>query len=194
MSLVLALKNRTSLVVASDTDDLSDGTIEFGSFMNVPGRAILLMCGDLESARHAVETNVLPALNAQTSAATLAQVVQAALRLEASARLAASAGRLEVIVAGIDPVRHIELPGIYYLDSSTEFALTAVAQDVAAAGSTAIVAQMLQGRSLARATPEELTMLAKECLANTKLRWPAAMGTHQRLGIIKPDQIRIIEF
>jgi 20S proteasome alpha/beta subunit len=194
MSLVLALKNRDSIVVASDTDHASDGTLKYGQFLNLPGRAILLMAGNIEAVRRPIVEKVIPKLNATTSAATLAQLLQAALVLDVVPHLSEIPGRVELIVAGIDPVRHIEEPGIYYLDSARDFYLTVIQEDFAAAGATAVVTAVLNGRNLASATTDELSNVAKECLAATKMRWPEAVGTHQRLGIITLHQTRILDF
>ena len=40
MSLVLALKNRDSVVVASDSTEISDGSLKYGQFLNLSGRTI----------------------------------------------------------------------------------------------------------------------------------------------------------
>jgi hypothetical protein len=194
MSLVLALKNHESLVVASDTDHASDGTLKYGQFLNLPGRAVLLMAGNIEAVRRPIVEKVIPQLNATTSAATLAQLLQAALVLDVVPRLPEIPGRIELIVAGIDPVRHIEEPGIYYLDSARDFYLTVIRENFAAAGATAAVGAVMNGRDLASASTEELENVAKECLAATKMRWPGAVGTHQRLGVITFSQTRILDF
>jgi hypothetical protein len=192
--LILAIRNRDSIVVASDSHGPSDGQLHFGQFMNVPGHAILLIAGNLEAVRGAIETMVLPKLTSTTSAASLAQLVQAALMLEVVPKLSQIPGRTEIIVAGIDPVRHIELPGIYYLDSAQDFRLTAQEQNIAAAGASAAVAEVLSARDLDSASTDELLDAAKECLTATKLRWPAALGPHQRFGVITKDHIHILDF
>jgi 20S proteasome alpha/beta subunit len=194
MSLVLALKNRDSIVVASDTDHAYAGTLEYGQFLNVPGRAILLMAGNIEAVRQPLIEKVLPKLRADTGAAVIAQLLQAALVLDVVPRLGEIAGRVEIIVAGIDPVRHVHEPGLYYLDSARDFYLTVVPGDYVAAGATAALGPVLEGQDLASLSVEDLTGIAKECLASTKLRWPGALAAHQRLGIITVDQTRILDF
>jgi len=194
MSLVLALKNRDSIVVASDSAGPSDGTLRYGQFLNLPGRAILLMAGNIEAVRQPLVEKVIPKLNSTTSAATLAQLIQAALVLDVVPHLPEIPGRIELIVAGIDPVRHIEEPGIYYLDSARDFYLTVVRTNAVAAGATAVVDEVLRGQDLAASSTDALTAVAKECLSATKLRWPDAVGPHQRLGVITLDRIRILDF
>ncbi|HEX3082517.1 MAG TPA: hypothetical protein VHQ86_04645 [Candidatus Saccharimonadia bacterium] len=194
MSLVLALKNRNSIVVAGDTAKPSDGRFEYGSFMNMPGRTALLVAGNMEAVRRPIMDSVLPKVTVETSAAALAQLVQAALVLEVVPRLAEVAGRVEIIVAGIDPVRHIEEPGIYYMDSASDFYLTIVRENYAAAGATALVKQVVGARDLSACTTDQLTEVAKECLATTKLHWPGALGAHQRLGIITFQQTKFLDF
>lgn len=194
MALILALSNQHSVVVASDCATISDGSLRYEQFMNVPGRSILLVAGNLDAVRRPIEDTVIPKLTASTSAAVLAQLLQAALIMEVAPRLSDIAGRVELIVAGIDPVRHTEQPGLYYLDSAQDFRLKFVREYAVAGGSTAVVDPLLQGRDLSAASTEELIAVAKECLSATKLRWPAALGAHQRFGIITPTQIRILDF
>ncbi len=194
MPLVLALKNRDSIVVASDVDGPSDGTLKYGQFLNLPGRSIMLIAGNIEAIRQSIEQRVIPQLTPTTSAATLAQLVHAAVVLDVVPHLAQLPGRIEIIVAGIDPVRHIEEPGIYYLDSARDFYLTVIADNYAAAGATAAVESVLAGQDLTSNSTEELTAIAKECLSGTKLRWPSALAAHQRIGIITFNQIQILDF
>lgn len=194
MALILALKNRDSLVVASDTTAATDSALKFGQFMNLPGRAILLMAGNIEAVRAPIETMVIPRLTPTSSAATIAQLIQAALVLEVVPHLPEITGRVELIVAGIDPIRHTQEPGLYYLDSAQDFYLKAVTGNVVGAGSTAVIGEVVAGRDLLAATTDELMEVAKECLTATKLRWPAALAAHQRFGVITATQIRVTGF
>lgn len=194
MALILALRNQTNLVVASDTGAPGDGTLKFGQFLNVPGRAILLLAGNIAAVEHAIMATVVPKLHADTSAATLAQLVQAALVLEVVPNLPETTGRVEVIVAGIDPIRHTEEPGIYYMDSAQDFYLRVVTEPFVTAGQAAEANTILPTYNLLNASDEELITIAKDCLATTKLRWPTALGAHQRLGIITPRQISVLDY
>jgi 20S proteasome alpha/beta subunit len=192
MALVLALKNSNSVVVASDTSQTSVEALTFSPFMQLPGGSILLMTGSIEALRPSIEAKVIPQLGAATTAAALVQIIHAALVLDVVPHLAQLKGRVELIVAGIDPVRHIKEPSIYYLDSARDFDLTIARGNFAAAGATAAVAQVLSGRGLQHATNEELTDLAKECLASTRMRWPQSVAPHQRIGIITEDYTHIL--
>ncbi len=194
MPLILALKNRDCVVAASDVASIPDGTLKFGQFMNVPGRAILLVAGNLEAVRRPVMEKVVPALTATTSPAELAQLIQAALVLDLVPHLGQMTGRVEIIVAGIDPVRHTDEPGIYYLDSAQDFYLKPVIESSALAGSTAAAKEVLAGSDLSSSSAGELVELAKECLASTKLRWPATVGAHQTFAIVEPGRTRILNF
>lgn len=194
MSLVLALKNHDGVVVASDVQQPTADPLAFGQFLNVPGRAILLLAGNIEAIRRPILDRVVPRLTPQTTAAVLAQLVQAALVLDVMPKLAQIPGRIEVIVAGIDPVRHTEEPGLYYLDSASDFHLMIVAENAIAAGSTAVAKEILASRDLSAVSIDGLTTIAKECLAATKLRWPEVVAPHQRLGIITTTQTRILDF
>jgi len=194
MSLVLALKNRDSVVVASDSTEISDGSLKYGQFLNLSGRTILLMAGNIEAVRRPIIEKVLPKLNPQTSPAVLAQLLQAALVLDVVPHLANLAGRIELIVAGIDPVRHIEEPGLYYLDSARDFHLSVVSAGSVAAGATAAVNAVIGNKDLAGTTTDDLMNIAKDCLATTKMRWPTAVGPHQRFGVITPHHMQLFDF
>jgi 20S proteasome alpha/beta subunit len=194
MPLVLAIKNQTSVVVASDTDSPTDGAIHFGQLITLPNRTAILIAGNLVAVRHAVMDVVVPKLSHEVSAAGLAQLLQAALTLEVVPKLTELKGRVELIVAGIDPVRHVEEPGIYYLDSAAGFRLQLPPGDFMAAGSTAAVAGLLAGHRFTDSSTDHLQVLAKECLAATKLRWPTALGNHMRLGTITSQNTRLQDF
>ncbi|HVQ44720.1 MAG TPA: hypothetical protein VMT30_07195 [Candidatus Saccharimonadia bacterium] len=194
MSLVLALKNRNSIIAASDSPTPTDGSLAFGQFMNVPGRAILLLAGNLAAVQRPIVETVLPKLTASTSAATLAQLIQAALVLEVVPHLAGMAGRVEIIVAGIDPVRHTEEPGLYYLDSAQDFYLQPILGQFVAAGANAAVAEVIGDQDLTAATDDDLINLAKECITTTKLRWPTSVAQHVQFGVISPVRTRILNF
>ena len=101
-------------------------------------------------------------------------------------------GRIELIVAGIDPIRHVKEPSIYYLDSAQDFYLTIVKGSYVAAGTTAAVGELLAPLQSTVASIEELTSLAKECLTATKMRWPQMVGLHQRLGVITANQTHVV--
>ena len=138
MPLVLALKNRQQIVVASDSPVFGHASTEwFGALMPLPNRCALLLSGNIEAIRSVVMETVLPHVTPAMGAAALAQVMHAALVLEVVPKLARTKGRIEVIVAGIDPVRHIEQPGLYYLDSAQDFRLQVVTGDAVMAGATA---------------------------------------------------------
>jgi len=36
--------------------------------------------------------------------------------------------------------------------------------------------------------------IAKDCLATTKMRWPTAVGPHQRFGVITPHHMQLFDF
>ena len=98
---------------------------------------------------------------------------------------------MEIIVAGIDPIRHVEQPGIYYMDSAQSFALKIIDHDVAVAGNTAAITAALLGHNFSDVSTSSIKVLAKECFSATKLRWPLALQNHVRLGVITPQTTRI---
>jgi 20S proteasome alpha/beta subunit len=192
MGLVLAIKNKSALVVASD---LAGGAKAkpFGQLIPLKNRTVLLIAGNLAAVEHAVTKTFIPKLKDTDSAAAAAQILQAALVVEIVPKLDQLKGRVEFIVAGIDPIRHVEQPSLYYLDSAQEFHLETVDGDAAAAGSTAAISSLLAGHSYADASVEQLKVLAKECLAATKLRWPAALATPVRLAVITSQRTQLMD-
>jgi 20S proteasome alpha/beta subunit len=194
MPLVLALKNRDTVVVAGDIDQPGATSSGFSQLIQLPNRSVLLIAGNLDAVRHVVTDTVIPRITSDLGAAGLAQILHAALVLELVPHLSQLKGRVEFIVAGIDPIRHIEEPGLYYLDSAQGFNLTLVKGDAVAAGSTAAISSLLQGHSFAGSTIDQLKVLAKECVSATKLRWPAALANHLRLGVITAQNTRFQDF
>jgi 20S proteasome alpha/beta subunit len=193
MPLVVAIKNRQAVVVASDIE-AGDVSHQFSQITELPNRCILLVAGNLDAVRRTVVDTVLPKVTSGLSAAGLAQILHAALLLEVMPHLDQLKGRTEFIVAGIDPIRHIEEPSLYYLDSAQGFNLQVVAGDAVAAGSTAAITSLLAGHTFAGSTVDQLKVLAKECLSATKLRWPQALASHIRIGVITPQNTRFQDF
>jgi hypothetical protein len=191
MPLVLALKNQKSVVVASDTDGTPMAADRFGQFMPLPNRTALLLVGNLAAVKHAVVETVMPKITSSLSTAGLAQLIQAALVLELVPHLAELKGRIEIIVAGIDPVRHIEEPNLYYMDSAQDFYLKVVDAGYALAGSTATAGPLLLGRDYNELSNQHLKDLAKECYATTKLRWPEAVASHIEIATISSQNTMI---
>jgi 20S proteasome alpha/beta subunit len=193
MPLVVAIKNRKAVVVASDIDP-GDVSHQYSQIIELPNRCILLIAGNLDAVRPTIINTVLPKVNSSLSAAGLAQILHAALVLELVPHHDQHKGRVEFIVAGIDPIRHIEEPGLYYLDSAQSFKLEVVRGDAAAAGSTAAITSLLAGHSFADSTVDQIKVLAKECLSATKLRWPLALKSHIRIGVITSQNTRFQDF
>lgn len=194
MPLTLAIKNRSAIVVATDTDGIHTHSDPYGQIVALPNRSVVLIAGNLDSVRHAVAEIAFPKVHAGLGAAGLAQLIHAALVLDVIPHLSQLKGRVEIIVAGIDPIRHTEQPGLYYFDSAQNFELTIVEGDVVAAGSTAAVASLFEGHTFSDADTNHLLVLAKECLSATKLRWPTVIGNHIELGIITPQNMRFQQF
>lgn len=184
MPLVVAIKNFNTIVVASDTDMKSNEPGAFGQLMPLPNHTVLLMAGNLEAVRPTITETVLPRITPGLSAAAAAQVLHAALVMEMVPKLDHLKGRLELIVAGIDPIRHIEQPGLYYFDSAQEFNLQLVQGDAIAAGATAAAYDLLAGHDFSAVSVDQLKALAKDCLASTKMRWPAALRNHVELAVV----------
>src|SRR6266567_3416216 len=99
MPLALAIKNRNSIIVASDVSSGAYNPSQYGQLMPVSEHAVLLLVGNLEAIRHAI-TSVLPKVGKHASAATLAQYIQAALTVEIVPKMSELKGRVEIIVAG----------------------------------------------------------------------------------------------
>jgi 20S proteasome alpha/beta subunit len=194
MSLVLAVRNKDSIVVAADSDGSVPAPDRFGQFMQMGAKNVLLIAGNLPAVHRTIVEMVMPKISPTTSAAGLAQIVRAALVLDVVPRIAELKGRVEFIVAGIDAVRHTEQPGLYYLDSAQDFYLKIVNAYGLAAGSTAEALPLIEGRQLGDATPAVLTALAKECFTTTKLRWPNTVKSHLHLGVISSSNVLIEQY
>jgi hypothetical protein len=193
MALVVAIKNRTSIVVATDAPEGAADS-RYGQLMPLLNRSVLLVAGNLQAAKHTVLQTFLPRITREESAAAAAQILHAALIVEMVPHLSILKGRVEFVVAGIDPVRHTEVPSLYYMDSAQGFNLGLVQGDAVAAGSTAAITPLFSGHSYGDASIEQLKLLAKECLSSTKLRWPQALGTHARIAIVTPHRTQLMEF
>ena len=193
MPLVLAIKNSKAVVVASDAETTAQPG-EFGQMMPLRNRCVLLMAGNLEPVRQSVVETVLPKVRPDMGAAELAQLLNAAMVMEVVPHLPDLKGRIELIVAGIDPVRHVEELSLYYMDSARDFHLEIVSGYAVAAGATAAITSLLAGHDFSEASTDQLKVLAKECLSSTKMRWPAALGNHVTLGVVTPQatQIQVI--
>jgi hypothetical protein len=189
MPLVLAIKNRNSIVVAADTDEQVHDQ-SFGELISLPNHAVILIVGNLKYVRHAVE-EAIRQVKPESSTAAVAQLVQAALIVDIVPHLSEMAGRVELIVAGFDPIRHVQEPGLYYLDSAQEFHLQLVPGDAVAGGATAAVTSLVAGHSYAASSTDHLKVLAKECISATKLRWPTAVRGRITLGVLTPQSTQI---
>jgi hypothetical protein len=189
MSLVLALKNDTSIIMAADGQSEAAGT--FSSFMSLPNRAVLLMAGNLEFIEDTI-MSVVPKIDLHSSAASVAQLVQAALVVDVVPHLEELKGRTEVLVAGFDQIHHQAEPGLYYMDSAQDFYLQVVSGSSVVAGATAAANEQLASYDLAGATTEQLQNLAKDCVTATKLRWPEAVTGDVRIGTLTADGLQVI--
>lgn len=187
MPLILAIKNRDTVVVGSDAESATPTPGEFGQLMKLRNRSALLMVGNLEAIRTSIQDTVLPRVNAKLSAVGTATLIHDAMLVEIVPNLSQIKGRIEIIVAGIDPLRHMDQPGLYYMDSAQNFKLNIIQGDAVAAGATAAVTSLVGNQSFADSSAEHLRVLAKECLSATKLRWPTALENHIILGSISPQ-------
>ncbi|HUD11330.1 MAG TPA: hypothetical protein VMS08_02890 [Candidatus Saccharimonadia bacterium] len=191
MSLVVAIKNKNSVIVAGDTSGIPPTPGQFGQMIVLPNRTAILIAGNLAAVKTSIEQKVMPKITPDLSAAALAQIVQAALVLDLVPHLPDIKGRVEIIVAGIDPVRHVEEPDLYYLDSAQDFYLKVVETPFVAAGSTAATLPLLTGHDYAQSTDDHLKNLVKECLSTTKLRWPESVGSHVSIATITSHNTQI---
>jgi hypothetical protein len=183
MSLALAIKNATSIVVGTDVDTAEDTGEPYGQFVVLANRSVLLITGNTEAIRAPI-IEVLSKVDPKMACSTVAQLIQAELTVQVVPELPNMKGRVEIIVAGFNPIRHREEPELFYMDSAADFYLAAVPGDSIAAGSTAAVSRVLAGHSFAQSNTHHLRVLAKECLSATKLRWPAAVKNHVRLAVL----------
>lgn len=190
MSLGIALKNRSAVVIAADQ---SHAQLSDNQLLTLPNRTVVMVTGTSNIVNKALTDIAFPKVDQQASTAAVAQYVHAALVLEAVPKLAQVLGRVEVVVAGIDPIRHVTEPNIYYLDSARDFYLT-IAGTAVSTGATAAVQEVLRGRQLETSTNDQLVELTKEVYAATKLRWPGAVASTVKLGVITADTLTMLDF
>ena len=190
--LALALKNRTSIVVASDTDT-TEATTDLTEFNIIPDNKVLMITGNVESVKHAVET-ALSKNEPGSSVAALAELIQAALIIELVPHLSELKGRVEMLVAGFNKVHHDFEPTIYYLDSAQDFFLKLAPDDAIAAGATAALTSLFAGHSFAESTTAQLSVLVKESYSATKLRWPSIVKTHVKIATLMPTSVNVQTF
>lgn len=185
MPLVLAIRNQEEVLIVADTaeDSFVPGPSHYGPVIGLPNHCVVLLAGNLEAIRHSVAETALPRVTLGTSAAAVAQLINAALTLELVPRLAEMTGRAEIIVAGIDPIRHTQRPDLYYLDSARNFALQIIDANNVGAGATAAMDPVLSALKPA-STHEQLVAAAKEIYSTTKLTWPDAMANHLLIGTL----------
>jgi hypothetical protein len=189
MPLVLAIKNSNSIVFASDTDPKEDDE-HFSQCMVLPNRSVLLVAGNLAAIKPSID-RVLSEVRHDTVTAVVAQLIQAALIIDVVPHLDKFKGRAEIIVAGLGHPRHDGTPELFYMDSATDFYLKVADSDVTAGGATAAIQVVLGTKDFQSAPMEHLKVLAKECVASTKMRWPLAVKGHIKLGVITPVGIHI---
>jgi 20S proteasome alpha/beta subunit len=190
MPLILALKNETAIVVASDGQ--TDTPSQYGQFMSLSNGTVVLIAGNLAFVRQAVEL-ALAKVTTSMSTAAVAQLIQASLVVGTVPHLSEMPGRTELIVAGFDTVHHRAEPGVYYLDSAQDFYLQVVDTPAIAAGATAKATELLGSYDLAGATVEQLRNVAKDCLTATKLRWPEAVSGSVKIGVLTDKGLQVPE-
>jgi hypothetical protein len=184
MPLVIALKNQTTIVLASDSEGSPVSASQFGQLTTFSNRTAILVVGNIQAITQILRKLVMPKITPTLTAAGLAQLIQAALVLEVVPRLPETTGRIEVVVAGIDPVRHVEEPNLYYMDSAQDFYLKVVDTGYVAAGSTAEALPLLSGIDCQKLTTDRLKIVVKECFTTTKLRWPEVVASHLEIATI----------
>lgn len=193
MSLILAIQNSEAIVVACDTDDPTPAPL-FGECIVLPTGIVVMLTGNLAAVRTPL-TNLLARLHSVTEAGEVARLIHAELMISVTPQLDTFKGRLEIIVAGFDRVHRQPKPQLYYLDSAESFNLVAVKDYCVAGGATAaITALKAASPDFAGASIDQLRVLAKECMSATKLKWPRAIGSHIRIGVIAPDRAKMEMF
>lgn len=187
--LALALKNRTSIVIATDTDSTESSTA-LTEFNIVPDNKVLVITGNVEAVKHPIEV-ALSKTDPAASVAALAELIQASLIIETVPHLAEVKGRVELLVAGFNKIHHDLEPDIYYLDSAQDFFLKPAPDDAIAAGATAALTSLFAGHSFADSTTSQLSVLVKESYSATKLRWPSIVKPHVKIGTINPTSVTV---
>jgi hypothetical protein len=187
--LALALKNRDSIVIASDVDD-PNSTDNYSEFNLIPNNKVIAITGNIEAIKHPVQV-AFSKFDPSLSAAAVAELIQASLIVETVPNLAELKGRVELIVAGFNKLRHVMEPDIYYMDSAQDFFLKPAMSDAVGAGATAALTSLFAGHSFADSTASQLSVLVKESYSATKLRWPSMVKNHIKLGVLTESGISV---
>lgn len=185
----LALKNRNSIVIATDVDD-PNSSATYSEFMVVPNNKVVIITGNIASIKHPVEL-ALSKIQENASVAALAELIQASLIIETVPRLSEFKGRVELLISGFNKIRHDQEPGIYYLDSAQEFFLKSATGDAIAAGATAALTSLFAGHSFADSATEQLAVLVKESYSATRLRWPSIVKPHIKVGTVTLEGVTV---
>ncbi|HEY6736604.1 MAG TPA: hypothetical protein VI322_02700 [Candidatus Saccharimonadia bacterium] len=193
MSLAIALKNETSIVLAADQTDATTPSAT-SHFITLPNRSVVIISGNRAAVEPTIYREGIMKVQDKHSSAAVAQYIHAGLMLEVVPKIAKLAGRVEILVGGIDPIRHTTEPDVYYMDSNQNFNLTIGQAAVTLAGVSAIAAQILNGQNIADQSIDQMIGLAKECFTATRLRWPTQMGPHLKIAAVQPGRMQVYDF
>lgn len=192
MSLGIALKNRTSIIVAADHDD-ADRPSATSRFLTLHNRSVVIISGNRGAVEPLLLSDALPKVKDTDSTAAVAQYIHADLVLKIVPQLATIGDRVEIMVAGIDPVRHTTEPDTFYMDSAKDFSLKIGDTAVTLTGTTAVALEILKDIDIASQTTGRLIEIAKECFTATRLRWPSVVAPRLKLAVLEPRKMQVYD-
>lgn len=191
MPLGLAFSNGKELIVGLDQGP--DGNTPRSRFDLMRNRTVIGIIGDRSVIEPLIFDSHLDSLGEHEHASTVAHYIHAKLTLKIVPNMASYHGHTEIIVAGVEPLRHVTAPKMYYFDSKSNFDLVSIDVGVALAGDKAVAQKLLANRPVDQLDKAALTSLAKECFTATRLRWPTIVGSHLKLAYLASHDIKVYD-
>lgn len=192
MALGIVLKNHTGLIVAAD-HTATDTPSATSHFITLHNHTVVVISGNRTAVEKVLFEEALSKITERHSAAAVAQYVHAALQLKVVPNLAGLSGQVEILIAGIDPVRHTTAPDAYYLDSRQSFNLVISDRAATMSGASAVAAEILGTTDVINQSLPVLKQLAIECFTATRLRWPTVVAPRLKLAVVEPKSMQVYD-
>lgn len=191
MPLGLAFSNGQELVVGIDQSP--DGNTPKARFDLLRNRTVIGILGNRSVVENLIFDGHMDGLGEHETTSTVAHYIHAKLTLKVIPSIASYQGHTEIIVAGIEPLRHVAAPRIFYFDSKSNFDLVDLQTGAVLGGDKAVATKLLTGKQFIGMNAATMTTLAKECFTATRLRWPTVMGAHLKLAFLAPHDIKVYD-
>jgi hypothetical protein len=174
-------------------DQGPNGNTAKARFELLHNRTVISIVGDRSAIEGLIFDSHLDSLGEHEHTTTVAHYIHAKLTIKIIPNIASYVGHTEIMIAGIEPLRHVTAPKIYYLDSKSNFDLVTLDADAALAGDKLVAQKLITDRDIAHLDKAGLTTLAKECFTASRLRWPSVIGAHLKLAYLAPHDIKVYD-